>query len=914
MNHIYEEYGYYPLIDDNDFQEKLLYHTEFNELIVPILNETELNTTEKINLIKAKLLTSILTLTPYQEFVSRYISSYTPYTGLLLFHSPGSGKTLSVLKMIKNNLNFIINQNSYVYIIVSRKLLKQQWNKDILSYIPELMPYIKLITYKSLYNKTIGENKSIMDKEKFVIQKVHIGSKIKLEMDNCILILEEAHNLTDNNYTESILHIKKSYKNIKIIALTATPIKNMIDEIIDIFNFVIIDKTLNKKDYFKYVNGKPILINSEKLKKDITGYVSTIKINDSIYLSKKIEIGDFHDGLEYIKTIIIKPTKIQDYIIQNTLKVKKDSLGRIFESLSNIFFPYINNKNKLVPVYGNSGYELVKKSVIENKTAYNNQLSYLLNVNDFNLLNVEDDKLTGKLFSLKYIKIFSAKIYYLIKLLRKLNGNIFIYSNYKLIMIDIIREVLINDGYEDYLFPEKGIESQKRCYSCLEKKINHTILSHSWSPIRFFICDSNDNTLIDKISLVFNSSENLNGKLVKIILSSQMINEGINLKNVIHVIKLDASLTMARNEQIERRAIRLHSHNDYILQYNKIPNVYIYNFALKLSNNQSNEIHNYLLCEKKYKDIIVIDKILEEASIDFGVYNSKTFYNGKINNMTKSLVEKENRIDIIINYLLSIFKNVNMIKYQNISEEINSKFNNISIILALKYLLDNEKIFISKIQNDVYIFSNLNIHEDSIDKKFLNIDNYYNINKQLTNEQLFYDIDYITSKKISDIRGIISDKFKLKFSNFIIEKLKLNLVKIKSTNENLYLLKGWICSQSINKETLKIICNFFKIKYSNVKNNCNLIKNYLYNLEKYNNKNIQYLIYPKNHSSIIFPLNIYDYLNVTKISYESKNYQIINFKQNIINKIISYDDNEYDVIKFEFDCVKNNEKIHIIIE
>jgi superfamily II DNA or RNA helicase len=165
MNSIIEDFGYYPLVSEVDFQEKLLYHTEFHSLIYPIIEDKNLTDAEKILLIKAKILTATLTLTPYQEFVSRFISSYTPYTSLLLFHSPGSGKTLCVLKMLKNNINFIINQNSSVYIIVSRRLLKQQWIGDIANYEPNLIPYIKLITYKSLYNKVIGEKRVIVEQD-----------------------------------------------------------------------------------------------------------------------------------------------------------------------------------------------------------------------------------------------------------------------------------------------------------------------------------------------------------------------------------------------------------------------------------------------------------------------------------------------------------------------------------------------------------------------------------------------------------------------------------------------------------------------------------------------------------------------------------------------------------------------------
>jgi len=912
MNNIIEKYGYYPLVSDADFQSKLMEHTEFNELIHIVFDEKDLSAKEKIDLIKSKLISTNLILMPHQEFVSRFISSYTPYRSLLLYHSPGSGKTLSVLKILKNNIDFIINQNSMIYIVVPRKILKLQWINEINRFIPEMKSYIKILTHKSLYNKTIGEKKLIVDKINLELKRVHNSVNFDFAMDNSILVLEEAHNLTNNNYTDSITFLKNKYSGLKILALSATPIKNHIDEIIDIFNFLRDDK-LEKKDYFKYEDGKPILVDAKRLQKDITGYISTLKINDSIYLSKKIEVGEFTDGLEYIKVIELKPTKIQSYIVENILKIKKDSLGRVSESLSNIYFPFINSKGKLVPVYGNTGYNIVLKLVKDNPTKYNTLLCDLLNITDHNLLSVDNDKLSGKLFSLKYIKTFSIKIYFIVNLLLQLSGNVFIYSNYKLIMIDVIREVLLNEGFEEYGNPDKGIESQKRCYNCYQRKIEHTIFSHTWSPARFFICDSSDTTLMDKIN-TFNTPENLDGKLMKLILSSRMIEEGISLKNVIHVIKLDASLTMSRNEQIERRAIRLNSHNDYILKNNRIPNVYVYNIAVRMNNGVSNEINNYKIAERKYKNIIEIDKVLVNASIDINVYNSKTKYKGKVNNMTHNLVEKDNRIDTILKYLTNLLQDIYIIKFQLIYDDISDKFNNISIIMAFKYLNDKEQIFITKISEEIYIISNLNTLKIDIDEHLLDITKYYNIDVTNTEIQYFYDIEYLISKTPASIRGILNNKFKIKFNNSIIDKLKLKMVKVRNVDENISLLKGWICNQSINKKDMIIISNFLNLKYDNIKSTCRQLQDYFYNLEKYNNTNIQYLIYPKNHESIKFPLNIYDNYKSIISNYESKGYTISSTKNKKVGQTIkSFDGKEYEVIQIIVVVKKNDEELTITI-
>jgi len=897
---------YYPMLDEENFQEKLLTHSEFNELIYKSIESKDLTNEEKMLIIKSRVINDNIILKPYQEFVSRFISSYTPYNSLLLFHSPGSGKTLSLLRILRNNIDYIVNQNSYIYILVPRKLLKHQWNNEIIKYIPEMIDYIKILTYKSMYNKVLGEKKINIDENTLKTYKDYSLIKTDFsEYENSILVLEEVHNVTNNNYTVAISKIRDNVKQMKVLALTATPIKNLMDEIIDIFNFLIVERKLNKRDYFNYIDNKPILYNADKLQKDITGYVSTININNSIYLSKKIEIGKIVPDLETIKICEVKCSKIYESLINLIRTKKKDSLGKIYESISNIILPYISTSNvKLIPIYGNKGYNMICENLKSNKKQYNSLLSNIFEINEPNLLYLNNEnKLSGKLFSLKYIYTFSPKMYYIFKLLNHLTGNIFIYSSFKSIVIDIFGELLINEGYTDYSNPNKGIESQKICYSCCQKKSIHSSLSHEWSPLTFFICSSNDNTLIDTLG-IFNSSSNIDGKYIKIILASMMINEGINLKNVIHVIKFDAPLTISRNEQIERRAIRLNSHNDYIIRNNKIPTVFVYNIALVLSNGSSVEINNYKLAENKFKNNKVIYSILEKASIDYNVYNSEKTYSGKNTNSTISLIEKDNKIYNIIKYITNMFTTIKILSYTDLLNELKPKFNELSIMISLKYLIDNEKIFIITMRNIIYIFSNIINFKEEVDTKFLNIHNFYNITNTTQGESYYYDLDYLNSKKIFDICGIVSNKFKLKFTNKFIDNLKLDIVKSKYNNN---ILKGWICNQSINKENMKKISKYFNLNNDINRLTCDDIYKHLYDMEKYSLNNIQFLIYPNNYNGIPFPLNIYDRHNIILTKYESKGYKIIDDKQIKLKETISLGQYTFEKVIFKFTCIKENE-------
>lgn len=892
---------YFPDIDDELFNEKLLSHSEFNELIQPYINSDELTDIEKQSILKARLLNTDILLKPYQDFVSRFISTYTPYNSLLLFHSPGSGKTLSLIRIIKSNMDYIVNQDSKVHIIVPTRLLKNHWYKEIYEYIPELLSYIRIITYKSMYNKVLGIRNVVIDEDTLKVSKQHSSKNVDFsEYNNSILVIEEAHNVTNNNYSLSIQKIKQNVKKIKIIALTATPIKNHSDEIIDILNLLIENKTLNKKDYFKYINNKPILHNGDKLLHDVRGYISSVNINDSIYMASKCEVGSHINGLEIIKVCKINCPPFYSKLIDILMVNKTDSLNKSYESVSNIIYPYPISDDKFIPLYGNVGINLLINLIKEDPKLVNSRLCSIFDIKNTNLLTINDNgTLSGRLFSEKYIGAFAPKILYTYRLISRLSGNIFVYSSFKTTVIDTLGELLINEGYTDFKRPNLGLESQKRCYICGQIQSLHTALSHEWHPITFFICSSNDATLTDTLNL-FNSSGNIDGRIIKVILASMILNEGANLKNIIHVIKMDAPFTMARNEQIERRAIRLNSHNDYIIRNGVLPSVYVYNLALYTEGDKSVEISNYLLCEKKYKSNEEIFKILKLASIDVGVYDAKKPYSGKVVNSTRKLINKDNKIDSIVKYIKYMFTNINIMSYKDVLEELIPKFNDISVLISINYLIDTEVLFIVNMQNKIYLYSNTNMKE-TVDVRFMNIHNFYNIKKDVAENDYYYDIEYINSKKPTDITGILSNKFKLKFSNKIIDKLSLDIVKSKG---KVNIMKGWICNQSVNKKNLDILVKLFKIEGDNSKQICDQIYNKLYDLEKYNDENIQFLIYPKNMKDIPFPINIYDMFNNTINKYESQGYKIINQNKHTSKDTIKFNTYEYKKVSFKFTCIK----------
>ena len=55
----------------------------------------------------------------------------TPYTGLLLLHGTGTGKTCTAVQIAENFKHLVRKYNTKIYVLVRGPLLKEQWREQI---------------------------------------------------------------------------------------------------------------------------------------------------------------------------------------------------------------------------------------------------------------------------------------------------------------------------------------------------------------------------------------------------------------------------------------------------------------------------------------------------------------------------------------------------------------------------------------------------------------------------------------------------------------------------------------------------------------------------------------------------------------------------------------------------------------
>ena len=151
----------------------------------------------------------------HQKIIARYLSTHTPYPGILLFHEMGTGKTCSSVAAIEQ----IRSEGKYKgAIYIASKVLSDNFLKELLytctdgRYIPEipekataLQKKLKLKKAVADYYKIGGDNTYIKFAKKVRRLKDQVLRKL---FNNHVIVIDEVHNLADITTKE-----KKKGKN-----------------------------------------------------------------------------------------------------------------------------------------------------------------------------------------------------------------------------------------------------------------------------------------------------------------------------------------------------------------------------------------------------------------------------------------------------------------------------------------------------------------------------------------------------------------------------------------------------------------------------------------------------------------------------------------------------------------------------
>ena len=682
----------YPDYNDPDFQAKIYNKREyyFNKAT----GRQKLKTYEDIKAYRdVECNTTQFKLKPQQTLLNNFIEQSTPYNGLLVFHGVGTGKTGIALTIAENFKPMIKKYNTKIYILVSGPLIKEQWKNELVTkwakdtYLKnydqnviflntyernklikdakiEAMQYYRFMSLRSFQKKVLGQKiiekpDSESDHKKKSYKKTTEG---ELERDiaidkidslnNTLLIIDEAHNLTGNEYGDSVKKIINNSVNLRILLLSATPMKNIGEDIIDLINLLrpMNDQIVRDKVFIN--SGSTLAFKNdgkEYLRKMLNGYVSYFRGADPITFAEAIDQGEIPKGLIFTKVIRCIMESFQLKAYENIVSLQNDALDRKSQSIANFVFPYFDPTNKeIVGVSGDTNINNIRNQLKINSKVLLDKINLELYDNKYDdsmplLINNEKSKsLSGSLFKEKNLKLYSVKFYNcLLNINEVVNGKkgagtIFIYSNLVRIGIDLFREILLNNGYLEfninkiYNITDTTLDSLTGLPYKEFIKENDISLFYPATFVTFTGKQDDEDIAEVKITILkehFNTVENKDGKYIKIILGSRVMNEGITLKNIKEVHILDVYYNFGRLHQVVGRAVRSCVHYDITTNENPYPKVLVYKYVVSLPSGElSSEELLYQKAELKYILVKEIERILIEISIDCPLnYNANIF-------------------------------------------------------------------------------------------------------------------------------------------------------------------------------------------------------------------------------------------------------------------------------------------------
>ena len=295
-----------------------------------------------------------------------------------------------------------------------------------------------------------------------------------------------------------------------------------------------------------FITPDSCVINKNLLRILSAGYVSYFRGGNPIaYPYKRIIVIEHKMApkqkdqyINALRSDIKKDTSSYSKLLDSDeFLIKNDSLDgdKKEDTVSGIYVTTQQFSNIALPV--------IQSDVIDNMLTQKSQKNIKTGLQTFDK-ELKKLKAPNAEAVLDYIRVkgYSEKFVNILKLSMKCNGPVFIFSNWLQFGVQALSMILDACGYKKY--PEPGEN-------------------------RYFIWSSetsSDKELIRKAKSTFNSMENKDGSLLKIILGTRSIMEGVSFKNVKQVHITDPWWNEARIEQILARAVRFCSHSNLPLE------------------------------------------------------------------------------------------------------------------------------------------------------------------------------------------------------------------------------------------------------------------------------------------------------------------------------------------------------------
>lgn len=492
------------------------------------------------------------------------------YRGLLIYHETGTGKTNVAASAVLS----LIDVRQVV------ALMPKSLHKNFEDAIKKLLES-EHITKKS--------HVDVLRNIKFVtIDAYNAADQMSIygSLDNKLLVVDEAHNLfkgiinssSEDSNAYRIYKLIMNATNLRILFLTGTPMTKDPFELVPCFNMLTGTSILplHYHEFYRYYVGKKSVENKNKFQNRLFGLVSHISLNDKSYPDDDIEKRENHYpddlGISIVKVEMSETQYVRYRLIRHNEDNAKSKKCSKYEK-------------HVPPVTLPSG---------SKKSSYfvgSRQMSNFAGPLDVNPENLSTEHFNEE---------SSPKITKIIKMLKEMEGIVLIYSQFSGYGgLKAVAKYLEIDGYKQY----KNETTPDKRYAVYSGET--------------------DVEIRDKIKKIITTENNMYGDTIKVILVSSVGAEGVDFKNIRHVIILEMYWYWSRITQIIARAIRYKGHEMLPPEKRNVKSYIMTSVANKKIANEMTDKEDMTIDERFYKmaiekrDIIsVFQDALKEICVE----------------------------------------------------------------------------------------------------------------------------------------------------------------------------------------------------------------------------------------------------------------------------------------------------------
>lgn len=617
---------------------------------------------------------------PHQLLLQNYISKPTMYENVLLYHSLGVGKTCAAITIAEGFKEYVTNLGRKIVVLVKNQNIQRNFMNEIvgrctheaylsqeqrsmyfgvhLSKTPGIQKHRKdlvnkvhrtinktyeFITYGTFVNQVLGikeyekdeygRNTNKVKRVQGKIQRKN-GKNMLRDLSNSVVIVDEAHNITNNDiYTALYTILARSY-NYRLVLLTATPVYDNPKEIFELSNLLnvhdvskqlpirneLLKPSIEAEEPFVTKKVSPVLNNkvlkggiihvtdqgTTALTKTLFGKVSYVQSNTETTPRTN------HMGTtlltDRVGTTKIVECEMSDYQYLTYIQALKQDIGKDTRYDISSTIQNIESEENMLEASSKPSRtgSLYKNSSDACTMSYpNNEFGKIGFEHVFTKTNKGEWQLTDPSIMTTQLPMYSAKLHQLLQHVLASPGNVFIYSNYVSFGgTTLLKQLFLHNGFVEY----KGGQG------------------NTGQPTFVMYDESTGYETRERYRRLFNSRNNAQGNIIKMLIGSPIISEGITLRNVRQIHILEPSWNMSRVNQIIGRGVRNGSHNDLPYPQRKV-DIYKYASVYPISKLGTNidttsiagffiDKEKYILCEEKDRANKVIERLLKTISFD----------------------------------------------------------------------------------------------------------------------------------------------------------------------------------------------------------------------------------------------------------------------------------------------------------